>query len=178
MSGTRKPHAVSLLAAHAALAACLAAVTLPCSAQSEPLQDLTTFPRASLAIVHRDAAHGSHGSHGSHTYRFEVWVADTPARAEQGLMFVSDLPQSSGMVFPLTPPRIERMWMKNTYIELDMLFVDAAGRISKITPRAQPLKLDTLSSDSPVSAVVELRGGEAAKLALSVGDLVSWTAAP
>ena len=69
-------------------------------------------------------------------------------------MFVSDLPESSGMVFPLTPPRVERMWMKNTYIELDMLFVNAAGRISKIAPRAQPLKLDTLSSDAPVSAVV------------------------
>jgi uncharacterized protein len=168
MSGTRRPHPVSLRAARTALAACLAAATLPCSAQSEPLQDLTTFPRASLAIVHRDAAHGSH------TYRFEVWVADTPARAEQGLMFVSDLPESSGMVFPLTPPRIERMWMKNTYIELDMLFVDAAGRISKITPHARPLTLDTLSSDTAVGAVIELRGGEAQKLSLAVGDLVSW----
>jgi uncharacterized protein len=153
------------------LGACLAAAALPCSAQSEPMQDLTTFPRASLVIVHRDAAHGSH------TYRFNAWIADTPARAEQGLMFVSDLPESSGMVFPLTPPRVERMWMKNTYIELDMLFVNAAGRISKITPRAQPLKLDTLSSDAPASAVVELRGGEAAKFGLSVGDLVSWRGA-
>ncbi len=168
MSGTRRPRAPGLLAAHAALAACLAVATLPCRAQSEPLQDLTTFPRASLTIVHRDAAHGSH------TYRFEVWVADTPARAEQGLMFVSDLPASSGMIFPLTPPRIERMWMKNTYIELDMLFVDAAGRISKITPRARPLTLDTLSSDTPVGAVIELGGGEAQKLSLAVGDLVSW----
>lgn len=167
MSGTRRPRAVSFLA-HAALAACLAAATLPCRAQSEPLQDLTTFPRASLTIVHRDAAHGAH------TYRFEVWVADTPARAEQGLMFVSDLPESSGMVFPLTPPRIERMWMKNTYIELDMLFVDTAGRISKITAHARPLTLDTLSSDTPVRAVIELRGGEAEKLSLGVGDLVSW----
>lgn len=171
MSGTRRPYAVSFLAARAALAACLAAATLPCSAQSEPLQDLTTFPRASLAVVHRDAAHASH------TYRFEVWVADTPARAEQGLMFVSDLPESAGMVFPLVPPRVERMWMKNTYIELDMLFVDAAGRISKIIRRATPLSLDTLSSDAPVSAVVELRGGEAGKLALSIGDLVTWKGA-
>jgi uncharacterized membrane protein (UPF0127 family) len=160
--------AVRSVSAAVVLGACLVTATIPCRAQSEPLQDLTTFPRASLAIVHRDAAHGSH------TYRFDVWVADTPARAEQGLMFVSDLPASSGMVFPLSPPRIERMWMKNTYIELDMLFVDASGRISKITPRARPLTLDTLSSDTPVHAVVELRGGEAEKLSLSVGDLVSW----
>jgi len=66
-------------------------------------------------------------------------------RGRPGLMFVSDLPKNAGMVFPLVPPRIERMWMKNTYVELDMLFVDAAGRISKITARAKPLRLDTPS---------------------------------
>jgi uncharacterized protein len=156
---------------YAVLSACLVAAGMPCGAQSSAPQDLSTFPRASLTVVHRDAAHGAH------RYHFNVWVADTPERAEQGLMFVSDLPQSAGMVFPLVTPRIERMWMKNTYIELDMLFVDAAGRISKITPRARPLTLDTLSSDAPVSAVVELRGGEAARLSLSIGDLVSWSAA-
>jgi uncharacterized membrane protein (UPF0127 family) len=168
MTGIRQHRALRPLVVYVALSACLATATMPCRAQSAPLQDLATFPRASLTIVHRDPAHGSH------TYRFAVWVADTPERAEQGLMFVSDLPEASGMVFPFTPPRIERMWMKNTYIELDMLFVDLTGRISKITPRARPLTLDTLSSDTPVRAVVELRGGEAEKLSLAVGDLVSW----
>jgi uncharacterized membrane protein (UPF0127 family) len=57
-----------------------------------------------------------------------------------------------------------------------MVFVDASGRISKIIERARPLSLNTLSSEQPVTAVVELRGGEAAKLALSHGDLVSWKA--
>ena len=171
MPGIRPRFARLSLPVYAALTACLAAAAMPCAAQSEPLADLSTFPRASLTVVHRDAAHGTH------TFHFNVWVADTPARAEQGLMFVSDLPQSAGMVFPLVPPRVERMWMKNTYIELDMLFVDAAGHISKITARAPPLRLDTLSSDMPVSAVVELKGGEAARLSLSVGDLVSWTPA-
>lgn len=168
MSGFRQHRALRRVCVYVALSACLAAATLPCRAQSAPLEDLATFPRAALTIVHRDAVHGTH------TYRFEVWIADTPARAEQGLMFVSDLPETSGMVFPLVPPRIEHMWMKNTYIELDMLFVDAAGRISKITAHARPLTLDTLSSDTPVRAVVELRGGEAEKLSFGVGDLVSW----
>jgi hypothetical protein len=171
MPGIRALFPARALPVCAVLSACLAAAAMPCRAQSSPPQDLSTFPRASLSVVHRDAVHGAH------TYRFDVWVADTPERAEQGLMFVSDLPENTGMVFPLVPPRIERMWMKNTYIELDMLFVNAAGRISKITARAQPLRLDTLSSDVPVSAVVELRGGEAARLALSVGDTVSWTRA-
>ena len=89
-------------------------------------------------------------------------------------MFVSDLPESMGMVFPVEPPRVENMWMKNTYIELDMLFVDAHGRVTKIIPRAVPLSLQTLSSDTPVAAVLELKGGRAAKLGLHNGDTVTW----
>jgi uncharacterized protein len=156
------------LACALVLAACISGVAAPARAQSGPLQDLATFPRTQLTVVHHDAAHGPS------THQFDVWVADTPERAEQGLMFVTDLPDSRGMIFPLSPPRIERMWMKNTYIELDMLFVDPHGRISKIITKAHPLSLTTLSSDEPVSAVVELKGGAAARLSLAVGDLVSW----
>jgi uncharacterized protein len=132
----------------------------------EPL-DLATFPRTTLEITHQ--AGGA-----PRTHSFQVWVADTPERAAQGLMFVSDLPETMGMVFPVEPPRIENMWMKNTYIELDMLFIDAHGHISKIIQRAAPLSLQTLSSDAPVSAVLELRGGQAAKLELHAGDSVRW----
>jgi len=93
-------------------------------------------------------------------------------------MFVSDLPESMGMVFPVEPPRVENMWMKNTYIELDMLFIDAHGRITKIIQRAAPLSLQTLSSDTVVAAVLELKGGQAAKLGLHTGDSVSWKKPP
>jgi len=125
---------------------------LACSAQSEPMQDLTHFRgrrwRLSIATRHTDRT----------PIGFEVWIADTPARAEQGLMFVSDLPESSGMVFPLTPPRVERMWMKKHLHRTRHAVRQRRGAQSaKIAPRAQPLKLDTLSSDAPVSAVVELR---------------------
>jgi uncharacterized protein len=136
-------------------------------AQSAAPLDLATFPRTTLEVVHRD-----HQS--EHRYRFDVWVADTEQRAEQGLMFVSDLPETRGMVFPIDPPRVEMMWMKNTYIELDMLFVGTDGRVVKIIQRARPLSLETLSSGRAVGAVVELKGGEAAKLGLGVGDRVSW----
>jgi uncharacterized protein len=136
-------------------------------AQSDAPMDLATFPRTTLEIVHHD-----HQS--VHRYQFDVWIADTEQRAEQGLMFVSDLPDSKGMVFPLDPPRVEAMWMKNTYIELDMLFVDTDGRVVKIIERARPLSLATLSSGQAVGAVIELKGGEAAKLGLAVGDHASW----
>ena len=64
--------------------------------------------------------------------------------------------------------------MKNTYIELDMLFVTEQGRVSKIIERAAPMSLRTLSSDTAVAAVLELKGGQAAKLGLHVGDTVTW----
>jgi uncharacterized membrane protein (UPF0127 family) len=145
-----------------------AGAAAPALAQGEvrPLE-LASYPRTSLEIAH-------HGNHGARRFQFEVWVADTPARAEQGLMFVRDLPATFGMVFPLEAPRVETMWMKNTYIELDMLFIDADGHVTKIIERAVPLSLETLSSDAPVTAVLELKGGEVARLGLQRGDTVTW----
>src|SRR5580765_7102088 len=131
--------------------------------------DLASYPRTDLTITQGKPPR---------VHSFRVWVADTPQRAEQGLMFVSDLPESEGMVFPVEPPRVENMWMKNTYIELDMLFIDAHGRITKIIQRAAPLSLQTLSSDTVVAAVLELKGGQAAKLGLHTGDSVSWKKPP
>jgi len=146
-----------------------AALAAPVAAQEGPRPlDLASFPRTALEIT----PHGS--DRAGRTYSFQVWIADTPARAEQGLMFVSDLPETMGMVFPVQPPRVENMWMKNTYIELDMLFIDQHGRVTKIIQRAAPLSLQTLSSDTPVAAVLELKGGQAAKLGLRTGDTVTW----
>jgi uncharacterized protein len=135
-------------------------------AQEEPPPlDLATYPRTDLTITQAKPPA---------VHQFRVWVADTEPRAQQGLMFVRDLPESQGMIFPLEPPRVENMWMKNTYIELDMLFIDAGGRVVKILERAHPLSLETLTSGGVVSAVLELKGGAAARLGLHTGDKVSW----
>ena len=151
-----------LLSAHAVL---LFFAPLARGDEPPPL-DLATFPRAALEIVQRAPE--------VRRLQFEVWVADTPARSEQGLMFVRDLPADRGMVFPFEPARVVAFWMKNTYIELDMLFIAADGRVVKIIEHAPPLRLDLLSSDVPVGAVLELRGGEAGLLGLKLGDQVSW----
>jgi uncharacterized protein len=159
----------SCSALFAVLLALAPALSAPARAQASraPLE-LATFPRTSLEITHRDAHRALR------KFPFEVWVADTPERAQQGLMFVSDLPEGRGMVFPLSTPRVETMWMKNTYIELDMLFIAADGHVTKIIERAHPMSMSILSSDTPVSAVLELKGGEVAKLGLRVGDTVAW----
>jgi uncharacterized membrane protein (UPF0127 family) len=135
------------------------------AAEPTPL-DLASFPRAALEIVQH--------APDVRRFHFDVWVADTPARSEQGLMFVRDLPPDRGMVFPFAPAREVSFWMKNTYIELDMLFIAADGHVVKIIERAPPLRLDLLPSGMPVGAVLELRGGEAGLLGLRVGDQVSW----
>jgi uncharacterized protein len=131
-------------------------------AQSEPIQDLSTFPRTTLEI-----------RSGSATHRFKVWVADTMERQTQGLMFVRDLPDGEGMLFTACCSGI---WMKNTYIPLDIVFVGPNGRIAKIAARAQPFDLTTISAGQPVEATIELKGGEAALLHLKPGDRVTWRA--
>ena len=132
-------------------------------AQSMPIESLNHFPRTTLTI----SAHGR-------VDRFEVWIANTPARQEQGLMFVRDLPASKGMLFPEGSPQVAHFWMKNTYVPLDMVFVGKDGRIAKIIANARPFSLDVLSSDGPVIAVLEIRGGEAKQLGMAIGDRVSW----
>lgn len=150
----------------AALVVALGAATMAYS-QSGPLEDLSNFPRTTLEILH--------GKKKDNPRTFNVWIADTPARQEQGLMFVRELKPQQGMIFPLKKPRQMSMWMKNTYVELDMVFIGEKGQIDQIIDHAKPFDLTTLSSVKPVSAVLEIKGGEAAKQELKVGDKVSWT---
>jgi uncharacterized membrane protein (UPF0127 family) len=128
-------------------------------ADNEPLFQ---FPQSTLSI--RTAA--------GHTVKFKIWTADQPSRQEQGLMFVREMDDHAGMLFLF--PRSQRitMWMKNTYISLDMLFLDAQGHIDYIAARTKPLTLDLIAAPRPVSAVLELKGGIAERLGIHVGDTV------
>ena len=122
---------------------------------------LAQFPSASLTIV---TAGGPH--------RFAVEIATTPQQMEQGLMFRPSLAADAGMLFDYGRPSMATMWMKNTLIPLDMLFVDAAGRIVNIHERAIPGSLATIAAAAPVRAVIELNGGTAARLGIRPGDKV------
>lgn len=141
-----------------ALPACLAQ-------QQRGLLDLATFPKTKLEI-----------HSGKQTYAFDIWLAQTPQQQEQGLMFVRDLPPDRGMLFIAEQPRVFTMWMKNTYIPLDMVFIGKDGRIAKIAAETTPHSLAIVSSDVPVTAILELKGGEAARRALHPGDRVNWNA--
>jgi uncharacterized membrane protein (UPF0127 family) len=119
------------------------------------------FPRSMLEIR---TAHGRQ--------LFHIRVADNAARQERGLMFETRLPADEGMLFPQAEPRIMSMWMKNTYIPLDMLFIDSRGRIVCLLAMTKTQSLDILSCPKPVLAVLEIGGGEAAGQGIRVGDQV------
>lgn len=136
----------------------LAALACAQVKEYQPAQ-LRDFPRTELTIER---------ANGRDTLR--VWVADTQARKEQGFMWIRDLPADYGMVFPLDPPREFNLWMKNTYVSLDMLFYDNRGRITHIAERATPLSEDIIPSGGVVSGVVEILGGEVARRGIRIGD--------
>jgi hypothetical protein len=142
------------------------AATLVCAAglalaQESAHEPLSAFPRSPLSIQSDDARH-----------EFTVWVADTPSRRAQGLMFVKSLAPGTGMLFVFAEPQGVSMWMKNTLISLDMLFVAANGQVIHIAADAKPESLATISSMGLVTGVIELAGGEARRLGIHTGDRV------
>ena len=110
-------------------------------------------------------------ANGRHDYR--AWRADTPETRARGLMYVAALEDDEAMIFVYDEPQVVSMWMKNTYLPLDMLFVDARGCIVSIAERAKPLSLASISSGRPVTLVVEIRGGAAAARGAKPGDRIA-----
>ena len=104
-----------------------------------------------------------------------VFTAEVARGAEaqaRGLMFRRRLAADAGMLFLYDPPRPIVMWMRNTYIPLDMIFFAADGRITRIVQRTVPLSDARIPSGSPVRGVLEVNAGTAARLGIVVGDLL------
>jgi uncharacterized membrane protein (UPF0127 family) len=133
---------------------------------SAALEDLSAFPQTTLTISGSGATH-----------QFTIWVANTQPREEQGLMFVRELAADRGMVFVAEAPKVWTMWMKNTYIPLDMLFVAVDGHVVKIA-HALPHDETIISSESTVNAAIELQAGICDKLHIKVGDSAKWRTVP
>lgn len=105
-------------------------------------------------------------------HEFRAWRADTQETRARGLMYVATLADDEAMIFVYDEPQPVSMWMKNTYLPLDMLFVDARGCIVSLAERTTPLSLRSIESGAPVVLVVEIRGGSAAKHGAKAGDRV------
>ncbi|MBM3481390.1 MAG: DUF192 domain-containing protein [Alphaproteobacteria bacterium] len=124
-------------------------------------QRAVDFPRSSLVI-----------ESSGRTHRFTVEVADNDQRRALGLMHRDSMPADHGMVFDFKLDQPVAMWMRNTRIPLDMLFIDRDGRVVNIHARAVPFDETSIHSDGPVRGVLELNGGTASRLGLKAGDTV------
>ncbi len=103
---------------------------------------------------------------------FSVERAITLDQQARGMMFRETMDPDAGMIFEFDKPKIATIWMKNTAIPLDILFVRSNGKILKIEHMAQPYKLRSASSEAVIAAVVELQGGRSRDLGIKPGDLI------
>jgi uncharacterized protein len=108
----------------------------------------------------------------SGTHLIDVEIADTVEEKARGLMFRTRLDEKSGMLFFYETPQEITMWMRNTYISLDMVFIRRDGTVHRIEARTQPLSDDIIASRGDTVACLELAGGAAERLDLKPGDRV------
>ena len=107
-------------------------------------------------------------------YRFDVYLALSFDQHRRGLMHVRNLPDSGGMLFVYDDLRVRSMWMKNTFIPLDMAFVRADGTIANIVRHTEPQSLKPVRSTEPVTYVLELNAGVTARLNIDQGSRLLW----
>ena len=105
-------------------------------------------------------------------HRFDVEVARTDEHRHRGLMFRLSLAKDAGMLFIFDRVAPVSMWMRNTFIPLTMLFIRADGTIARVIDKTTPMSEESLRSGEPVLAVLELVGGSASKLNLTIGSHV------
>jgi len=132
-------------------------VPLPAAAQQD-----VVFPESTLEIETQSGTR--------HTFRIEL--AETDPLRQRGLMFRNEMAPDAGMLFTYKRDRVISMWMANTYLPLDMLFIESDGRISRIAESTIPLSRESISSRKRARGVLELNAGTVRRLGLSVGDRV------
>lgn len=103
---------------------------------------------------------------------FKVEIADTDAERQRGLMFRTTLPPDRGMLFDFGSAAPRAFWMKNTYIPLDILYIDADGRVIWIAAMTEPFSEEPIPSHGKALGVLEIAGGRAAELGIDIGDRV------
>lgn len=106
--------------------------------------------------------------------KYDVTYAQTNTELKKGLMFVKNLPQHQGMLFDLRKHPNTAMWMKNTYIPLDMLFINCERQIVDIKENCSPHSLERIISSKPFCYVLEINSGEVTDKNLKIGDIINF----
>jgi uncharacterized membrane protein (UPF0127 family) len=157
-----------LLAGAALVSAC---ASTPAAPGKDP------FPALPQAEIRAQTASGTH--------RFTVWIAADDRSRQRGLMFVRELAPDRGMLFLFEQPQDAAFWMKDTYLALDLIFIEPAGTVLNVASDARPFSLDPIPSEGAVIAVLEVPAGTARRIGLAPGDRISlpslrttWSLAP
>jgi uncharacterized membrane protein (UPF0127 family) len=137
-----------------ALAAAAAFVLISAGAQAASIQPLEIVTKSGVQV-------------------FSVEMATTEQEKETGLMYRKELPDGKGMLFDFSPEQQVSMWMKNTYISLDMIFIRADGRILRIAENTEPESTRIISSGGLAKGVLEVIAGTAKKYGIQPGDRVA-----
>lgn len=137
----------------------------PADTKAGALADLDASFERRVLVIEADDGVG---------HEFDVYLAVTDEQKRRGLMFVRELPDRSGMLFIYDDSNMQSMWMKNTYISLDLVFARSDGTVSSIIREAQPLSLQPLSSVEPVSLVLELNAGTTRRYKIGRGSRLVW----
>ena len=106
------------------------------------------------------------------TYMYQTDIADTVEKQQLGLMFQKELPENYGMTFLFDKKSVLKMWMKNTYIPLDMIFFDEQGIITHIHKNAEPFSEELILSKVPAKGVIEVIAGTVDEKNIQVGDKI------
>ena len=110
-------------------------------------------------------------------YRFDVYLATNDSQRARGLMFVRKLPAMTGMLFIYDFDGYPSMWMKNTYIPLDIVFIRNDGSVASIVRDTEPLSLRSLVSTEPARFVLELNAGITKRLSIDENSRLIWVPA-
>lgn len=137
---------------------CLAPLSLRAQ---DPLEQ--SFQSDVLVIVARHAC-----------YRFDIYLAVDRQQQQRGLMFVRELPEWTGMLFVYADENYRSMWMKNTYIPLDMVFARRDGSITNIARDTVPLSERSVTSSEPAAFVLELNAGTTRRLSIDEDSNLVW----
>jgi uncharacterized membrane protein (UPF0127 family) len=138
---------------------------------------------AFLVLILAGAAPVAHGQQAlekldivtaSGVHHFSVEVMRTEAQREKGLMFRRFMPAGRGMLFDFHKPQPVMMWMKNTILPLDMVFIASDGAVINVAANAEPMSERIIPSGGDVLGVLELNAGTAAAIGLKVGDKVVY----
>ena len=142
-----------------------ACAALVAACASTPARTPALFPTLEQARVQVTTSTGVH--------EFGVWIAADDESRQRGLMYVRELPPDRGMLFVFERPQALAFWMKDTYLSLDLIFIDPAGRVLNIAAHARPHSLNPIRSEGDAIAVLEVLAGTARAIGLQPGDRVN-----